>query len=125
MLASRHTMHSYYVCNPESPDGRRVLYYASSAANGYVGDLCTLERRTGRETVLARNVHVEDAHRAACQQWISGGRRVTFHEPSCGVRRLVAALARSRRRTAALCSDALPRLLNPIRPDAAGPRPKR
>jgi len=92
VLASRHTMHSYYVCNPESPNGRRVLYYASSAANGYVGDLCTLERRTGRETVLARNVHVEDAHRAACQQWISGGRRVAFHEPSCGVRCLVTAL---------------------------------
>jgi hypothetical protein len=39
-----------------------------------------LERATGKETVLARDVHTEDAHRAACQQWLSGGRRVAFHE---------------------------------------------
>jgi glycerophosphoryl diester phosphodiesterase len=76
----RHTIHSYYVCNPESPDGRRVLYYASMQANGHIGEICVLDRETGRETVLARNVHVEDAHRAACQQWVSGGRRVAYHE---------------------------------------------
>jgi hypothetical protein len=76
----RHTIHSYYVCNPESPDGRRVLYYASTAADGHSGQLCVLDRATGRETVLVRDVHVEDAHRAACQQWLDGGARVAFHD---------------------------------------------
>jgi hypothetical protein len=30
--------------------------------------------------VLARDVTVEDSHRAACQQWLSGGRRVAYHD---------------------------------------------
>lgn len=79
-IGGRHTIHSYYVNNPESPDGSRVLFYASKEANGYVGDICMLDRATGAETVLARDIHVEDAHRAACQQWISNGKRVAFHE---------------------------------------------
>jgi hypothetical protein len=29
--------------------------------------------------VLVRGVSTEDAHRAACQQWVSGGKRVAFH----------------------------------------------
>lgn len=99
---NRHTIHSYYVCNPESPDGRRVLYYASTAANGYVGDICTLQRETGRETVLVRGVHVEDAHRAACQQWISGGRRVAFHEVRDGRWRVVVIDADTGAETAAV-----------------------
>src|SRR5262249_26108539 len=33
----------------------------------------------GKVRVLSRGVVVEDAHRAACQQWVSGGRRVVFH----------------------------------------------
>jgi hypothetical protein len=76
----RHTVHSYYVCNPESPDGRRVLYYASAAADGHAGELCLRDRGTGEETVLVRGLNVEDAHRAACQQWVSGGRRVAYHD---------------------------------------------
>ena len=76
----RHTIHSYYLACPESPDGSRVLFYASSAADGQRGDLCVLDRATGRETVIARNLETEDAHRAACQQWVSGGRRVAFHD---------------------------------------------
>jgi hypothetical protein len=88
-IPGRHTIHSYYVCNPESPDGRRVLFYASTRANGYVGDLCILDRVSGRETVLVRDVSVEDAHRAACQQWISGGRRVAYHEVRDGRWRVV------------------------------------
>jgi Tol biopolymer transport system component len=79
-VGGRHTIHSYYVNNPESPDGSRVLFYASKEPSGYVGDICVLDRATGAETVLARDIHVEDAHRAACQQWISGGKRVAFHE---------------------------------------------
>ena len=76
----RHTIHSYYVCRPESPDGRRVLYFSSTAANSHQGDVCMLDRATGVETVLARGVNTEDAHRAACQQWISGGQRVAYHD---------------------------------------------
>jgi hypothetical protein len=79
-LPGRHTIHSYYVANPESPDGKRVLFFTSSHPAGYVGELRMLERATGKETVLAENVHTEDAHRAACQQWLSGGKRVAFHE---------------------------------------------
>ena len=79
--AGRHTIHSYYVANPESPDGRRVLLFASTHPAGEVGEVRMVERATGKETVLARDVRTEDAHRAACQQWLSGGRRVAFHEP--------------------------------------------
>lgn len=85
----RHTIHSYYVANPESPDGRFVLYYATTAADGGVGDLCVLERATGVERVVARGVQVEDAHRAACQQWLSGGKRIAFHEVVDGRWRVV------------------------------------
>ena len=79
-VPGRHTIHSYYVANPESPDGKRVLFFTSAHPAGYVGEVRMLERATGKETVLAENVHTEDAHRAACQQWLSGGRRVAFHE---------------------------------------------
>jgi hypothetical protein len=80
----RHTIHSYYLSNPESPDTRHVLYYASNAPEGYRGTLVMLDRATGQETELARDVNVEDAHRAACQQWVSGGRRVAFHDVRSG-----------------------------------------
>ncbi|MBL9085358.1 MAG: PD40 domain-containing protein [Planctomycetales bacterium] len=78
--SGRHTLHAYYVCNPESPDGSHVVYFASTAANAHVGEVCIIERATGKETVLASGVHTEDAHRGACQQWISGGKKVAFHE---------------------------------------------
>lgn len=79
-VPGRHTIHSYYVCNPESPDGKRVLFFASTHPAGYVGEIRTLDRATGQETLLASDVHTEDAHRAACQQWLSNGKRVAFHE---------------------------------------------
>lgn len=79
-IAERHSIHSYYVANPESPDGKLVLYFTSTHPAGYVGEVRMMDRATGKETVLAENVHTEDAHRAACQQWLSGGRRVAFHE---------------------------------------------
>src|SRR5207248_694216 len=47
---------------------------------GHKGDVVTVERATGAVTVLARGVVTEDAHRVACQQWVSGGRRVVFHD---------------------------------------------
>lgn len=76
----RHTIHSYYVANPESPDGKYVLFYASADPSGHVGDVVIVDRTTGEETVLAAGVHTEDAHRAACQQWLAGGRMVAYHE---------------------------------------------
>jgi hypothetical protein len=77
---ARHTIHSYFNTCPESPDGRWLLYFASTTPEGHAGSICIRERATGRERVLARNVATEDAHRAACQQWVSGGRRVAFHD---------------------------------------------
>jgi len=79
-VPGRHTIHTYYLANPESPDGKHVLFYSSAHPAGYVGEIRILERATGKETVLAENVHTEDAHRAACQQWLSGGKRVAYHE---------------------------------------------
>src|SRR6202012_5107834 len=63
---------------------------------GYAGELRIIGRSTRKERVLAREVEVEDAHRAACQQWAAGGSRVVYHthrnrrwwvmtiDPSCG-----------------------------------------
>lgn len=79
-IAARHSIHSYYVANPESPDGKRVLFFTSTHPAGYVGEVRMMDRETGKETVLAEDVHTEDAHRVACQQWLSGGKRVAFHE---------------------------------------------
>jgi hypothetical protein len=79
-VEGRHSIHTYYVANPESPDGKRVLYFTSKHPAGYVGEIVVLERATGKETVLAENVHTEDAHRVACQQWLAGGRLVAYHE---------------------------------------------
>jgi hypothetical protein len=74
-----HSIHSYYVSSPESPDGKWVLCYASTVPTGYEGELRIVERATGKVKVLATDITVEDAHRAACQQWASGGRRVVYH----------------------------------------------
>jgi Tol biopolymer transport system component len=79
-VADRHTIHSYFNTCPESPDGRKVLFYASTTPNGHEGELRILERATGQERGIARNVTVEDAHRVACQQWLSNGKRVAFHD---------------------------------------------
>lgn len=82
--AARHTIHSYYLTNPESPDGTRVLFFVSTTPDAHRGDLVVRERATGKETVIARNLDTEDAHRAACQQWISHGRRVAYHDVKNG-----------------------------------------
>jgi hypothetical protein len=78
-LDETHSIHAYFNASPESPDGRWVLYYASTDPTGHEGEIRVVERATGKVRVLARNVVVEDAHRAACQQWVSGGQRVVFH----------------------------------------------
>lgn len=76
---NRHSIHAYFNTCPESPDGKYVLYYTSSTPEGEQGDLRVLERATGQETVIAANITVEDAHRAACQQWSGNGRFVVYH----------------------------------------------
>lgn len=76
----RHMIHSYVNTCPESPDGRRVLFYASTTPDSHRGELRILDRATGEERVLARNINTEDAHRAACQQWASRGKRVVYHD---------------------------------------------
>jgi Tol biopolymer transport system component len=78
--ADRHSIHTYYATSPESPDGTRVLLYTSTDPAGHAGQVVAVDRATRAVAVLARNVVTEDAHRVACQQWVSGGRRVVFHD---------------------------------------------
>jgi Tol biopolymer transport system component len=89
--AGLHSIHSYFNTCPESPDGKWIVFYASRTADGEEGELRLRERATGKEKVLARNIHTEDAHRAACQQWCNGGKTVVFHDFRAG-RWLVAAI---------------------------------
>jgi hypothetical protein len=79
-IPNRHTIHTYFNVSPETMDGRHVLYYTSVTPEGYTGEIRMQERATGREVMLARNLDCEDAHRVACQQWISNDRRVIFHD---------------------------------------------
>ncbi len=78
--SDRHSIHAYFNVSPESPDGRFVLFYSSSTSDGHFGEIRIMERATGQERILARNVTTEDAHRAACQQWVAGGGYVVFHD---------------------------------------------
>lgn len=76
----RHSIHAYFTTSPESPDGRWVLFYSSASSKGHTGDLRVVERATGAERVIATDIEVEDAHRAACQQWAAQGLAVAFHD---------------------------------------------
>ena len=89
--AAEHAIHAYFNTCPESPDGRWVLFYASKDADGDSGELRVLERATGQVRTLVHITKVEDAHRAACQQWVDGGRTVAYHDCRAG-RWLVAAV---------------------------------
>jgi hypothetical protein len=75
----RHTIHAYFNTCPESPDGKKVVFFSSTTPDAHHGDVCVRDRATGEEKTLVRDLEVEDAHRAACQQWASQGRRVVFH----------------------------------------------
>lgn len=88
--AQRHSIHTYFNVSPESPDGRWILFYVSTTSDGHHGEIRIRERLTGRETVLADKIYTEDAHRAACQQWISNGRRVVFHNEVNGEWQVIA-----------------------------------
>jgi hypothetical protein len=80
-VPGRHTIHTYFNVTPESPDGKSVLFYTSPVADGQTqGSLVVRDRKTGKERTLVTGLDCEDAHRVACQQWISKGRRVIFHD---------------------------------------------
>lgn len=76
----RHSVHSYFNTCPESPDGKALVYFASTDPECHHGEVRVLDRASGESRVLASSVTVEDPHRTACQQWLSGGRRVVFHD---------------------------------------------
>lgn len=88
--SDRHSIHSYYLASPESPDGRYLVYYTSQCPDAGRGDLRILNRLTEEETVIAENIVVEDAHRAACQQWLDNGNYVVWHEEYEGTWRVMA-----------------------------------
>ena len=81
---ARHSIHSYFNTSPESPDGKWVLFYTSTTSKGHRGEVRIVERATGKERVLAEGINTEDAHRVACQQWVSKGKRVVFHKEQEG-----------------------------------------
>ena len=106
----RHTIHAYFNTSPESPDGSKVLYYISVDPEGHVGEVVTIDRRTGDERVLAKDVETEDAHRVACQQWCDGGRSIVYHDHRDGAWSVVAVDAASGdARTVALDRQGVPR----------------
>ena len=78
--SEEHSIHSYFNTCPESSDGQWVLYFASTDPEAHAGELRIVDRGSGRERTIARYITTEDAHRVACQQWISNGRRVAFHD---------------------------------------------
>lgn len=75
-----HSIHSYFTTNPESPDGRHVLYFHSETPNGESGDIRMIDRKNGSVRTLRTGISAEDAHRAACQQWVAGGQAVAYHD---------------------------------------------
>jgi hypothetical protein len=96
--AERHSIHTYFNLSPESPDGRWILFYTSTTPAGHRGEVRIRERVTGQEIVLADGIYTEDAHRAACQQWVSEGRRVVFHNEVNGEWQVIAVDVASRKK---------------------------
>jgi hypothetical protein len=79
-VPNRHTIHTYFNVSPETMNGKYVLYYTSVTPEGHAGEVRMQERSSGKETVLVRNLDCEDAHRVACQQWISNDKKIIFHD---------------------------------------------
>lgn len=88
--ASRHSIHAYFNASPESPDGKRIVFFTSTTAEGESGEIRLLDRASGTETLVAEGVVAEDAHRAACQQWLNGGKTIAYHELRDGHWRVLA-----------------------------------
>ncbi|WFB34977.1 biopolymer transporter Tol [Kiritimatiellota bacterium B12222] len=80
---ARHTLHSYFVTSPESPNGKWVVFFSSTDPAGERGELILLDRRSGEENVLVTGLLTEDAHRGACQQWVTD-RFVVYHDGTDG-----------------------------------------
>ena len=78
--ADFHSIHSYNLTCPESPDGKWILFFRSRTEDAHRGDVCIVSRESGKVRVLARGVEVQDAHRVACQQWARGGRTVIYQD---------------------------------------------
>ncbi len=86
------TIHSYFNVSPESPNGSSVLFYASKDPAGEAsGRLIVRDRNSGSETTIAEGISAEDAHRAACQQWLGAGRFTAYHDYVNGFWRVMAA----------------------------------
>lgn len=75
-----HTLHTYFGISPESPNGQWVLLFTSRRDDAQVGNVVMVHRTSGEVRTLARAVEVEDAHRQANQQWVSGGKFVVHME---------------------------------------------
>src|SRR4051812_37348598 len=45
----RHTIHSYFNTCPESPDGKSVLFFSSTTADGHHGDVVVRDRNSSAE----------------------------------------------------------------------------
>src|SRR5580704_5847100 len=58
----RHSIHTYFNICPESPDGKWLLFFTSTAEDGQHGEVRIRNRSTGDERVLVQNLDVEDAH---------------------------------------------------------------
>ncbi len=98
-----HSIHTYFNTSPESPDGRLVLLFTSTDPQAHRGEVCVVDRTSGQIKELARVNATEDAHRVAVQQWVSGGRRIVFHDlrdgewvvvsvdPATGIEKVLAA----------------------------------
>ena len=78
--AAVHSIHSYNLTCPESPDGKWVLLFRSQTEDAHRGDVCIVARESGKLRVLASDVEVQDAHRVACQQWARGGQTVIYQD---------------------------------------------
>jgi Tol biopolymer transport system component len=87
---SRHSIHAYFNASPESADGRRIVFFTSTTREGESGEIRMLDRIAGTETVVAEGVVAEDAHRAACQQWLNDGKTIAYHELRDGHWRVLA-----------------------------------
>lgn len=73
-----HSLHAYFNCCPESPDGQWVVLFVSDQPDAHVGDICIVHRDTGRCVKVDQEVHVEDAHRQAMQQWCANGHYLVY-----------------------------------------------
>ena len=79
-VEQRHAIHAYYTATPESSDGAQAVFYASTTREAHAGELILLDRGSGDERTLVSGLSTEDSHRAACQQWASGGRYVVYND---------------------------------------------